>query len=340
MKFKFRMENFIKVNKNILQAKDSKYIATMVMLNQYINRNNECVFSIEKLIKDCGYIPKTGKGKNVEQFKYIIKYLIDNNILEDCNIKDVDNLKTNIAIYCTYSPKFDIKDNKDINFISLPVGLLNKIIFISDRNRCDLIFLMLYFMSFMNKLDKYCYPSIDNIKESTGFSKNKILKLIDILKESNLIYVDNIGLCSRNGEFNTFNNVYALDTCALNSGLMVTRAYAVSQGYKPLNKRQKKLVQQINGIKGVIKREHNKGKDVSKSEEKLKELKNKLNDKCDISIDELNKKIEVLNKECDRLGIDRIEPTDTFDINELIEIKEFLEDSIKRSHKELKELFK
>ena len=48
----------------------------------------------------------------------------------------------------------------------------------------------------------------------------------------------------------------------------------------------------------------------------------------------------MLNKECDRLGVDGIEPTDTFDINELIEIKEFLEDSIKRSHKELKELFK
>lgn len=323
------MDNFIKVNKEILKTKDSKIITSYILLNQYIDRNGRCKFNLEELIEDCGLKPNRGKGRSIEKFKLILQYMCDNKIIS--SIENIKNLNSNSYIKCVYNPTFNKNnDGLDCDFIKFNVEYLNKIMQISDKNRCDLIFLLLYLLSYMNDKKKYCYPTIDKIKDDTGFSKNYIIKLTETLIQINILFVDNIGLCSRNGQINTFSNVYALDNFYLNEGLLSSRAYAKAHGYKILNKYQRKIIQQINGLKGSIKRDKNKGLDVSKQEEKLKELKNKLNDKCKCSIDELNKKIDKLNIKCDELGIDGIEYNGEFDENELLEIVEYLENKINK----------
>ena len=334
--FKINNDNFIKINKNIIKH-DSKYIMLYIYLYFCVDKMNRCKFTLGELIKESGYISKSGKGKSNDIFKNLLLKIHEDGIIDSIDLNNINTIDTTTEILCNYNEIYYSNEN----YINFPINLYKKILNIKSKKKIDYLKFSLYIFSHMGVNITYAYIPFERIQKEINFSKGKLVTIVDEMKKCGLLFSDNIGLYkTKNGTVKYSTNIYSFDKLSMDIGLLQSKEYIHSQGYKPLNKRQKKLVQQINGLKGVIKREKNKGKDVSKSEEKLKELKNKLNDKCDISIDELNKKIEVLNKECDRLGIDGIEPTDTFDINELIEIKEFLEDSIKRSHKELKELFK
>ena len=323
------MDCFVKLNKDILKTKDSKFIMVNILLNQYIDRIGRCKFDLNELITDCGFKVTKGKGKSIDKFKNIIKYLIDNNIMKECSIKNINNININTHIKCIYEPIFDKnKEGNDSNFIKFPIDLLNNILKITTKDRCDTIFILSYLLSFMNDNQRFCYPSLDNIVEVTGLSKPYIKKILEKLKENNLEYVDNIGLCSKNGEFKNFNNVYAFNRHDLEEGLLASKSYAKAQGYIILNKRQKEIAKQINGLKGIIVKLRHEGKDVEEYKEKLKQLKKKIKDECKVSVDDLNKRIDELNDRCDELGIDGVEPSDSFNIDELKYVIKYLKNKI------------
>ncbi len=324
------MDNFIKVDKRIIDLKNSKLILSYILLNQYVDRRNRCKFTLEELITECGFKVNRGKNNSLEHFKDILIYLKNENILNDFKIEcNINKLKSNTHINCTYKPKFNTNDEgEDCNFIKFPVELLDNICKITTKDRCDTIFILSYLLSFMNDIQRFCYPSLDNIVEVTGLSKPYIKKILDKLKNGDLLYIDNIGLCSKNGEFKTFNNVYAFTRRDLEEGLLASKSYAKAQGYIILNKRQKEIVKQINGLKGIVVKLRNKDKDVEEYKEKLKQLKKKIKDECKVNIDDLNKRIDELNDRCDKLGIDGIEPSDSFDIDELKDVVKYLENEI------------
>ena len=56
-------------------------------------------FSLEYLVKSCGYKPRTGKGNSNEQFKKCLLQLVEVGIIEDID-NTVKNCKTNRLIRC------------------------------------------------------------------------------------------------------------------------------------------------------------------------------------------------------------------------------------------------
>ncbi|NFO41129.1 hypothetical protein FDB42_13695 [Clostridium botulinum] len=318
-------KNFIKINTNNLRKEglikdieNDKLLLTRMILNQSINRFGECWFDIETIIEKSNLKAIKGKGKSIEQYKNIIKYLI---VTEELQVNDIniDTLKINTMIKANYVPKFNKNDKgEDTNFFTIEVENFEKIL--QQKNSIKIMYIYSYLLSRINNTTKCCYPKIEDVEDDIKITDKYFTNAIGELNQLGLIYNDNIGQITKNGKHKTANNVYSTSTTYLDSGLNSSRTYWKSEGWTILNKKQSKTILQANAIKSTIKREQAKGKDVNKLENKLKKLEEKLPKIEGKSINDYRKEInDILNKTCDLydknnldIDIDLFEDVDSY----------------------------
>lgn len=173
----------------------------MIMTEIAFTRNilDECRFTLESLIVDLGYTPKTGKGKINEQFKNVLcsleelGYIYDNNI----PMKDVT---ANTFIRCKIKNNTSEDENGCFKvFYRDYIKIINL-----DFNCKKDVLLCVYFY-ILSKMNYKKYN--DNIKfsylsatEDLGITGATLRENVNILLEHKLISMENFNLIKENTE--------------------------------------------------------------------------------------------------------------------------------------------
>lgn len=179
---------------------DYKLINVLEYLYTNTNRKGITMFTLEDIIISNGLKVDTHKGKSVDQFKGMLKFLKENNIITlELNI---DKIKKNDLIKCEYNG-LDINEKGDyINFTILKDSDRETILNYNEE-KIDNIKLLFYF-SYINsriykKLDdedtkpQVAFPSYEQIVKDTGIAESTITKYNNILVKLNIIAIKNAG---------------------------------------------------------------------------------------------------------------------------------------------------
>lgn len=185
----------------IKQINNHKTLLVFDYLYLSTTRHGIINFTLEDIIIECGFKPKTGTNKNNEQFANIISCLCDLDIIKFIGNVDTNNIKFKTMYKCCIS--VDLNSN----YTELHDYEKDKII-AYNKKRIDnvkLLVLYCYLKSRMYKrLDsddinktggkaECCYPTYDRIHKDIGLSQSVVKKYIDILKELKLIDYKNAG---------------------------------------------------------------------------------------------------------------------------------------------------
>lgn len=280
--------NYKKSTDTLIHEYGDKILHILSYLDGGVTRLEDVTFSIENMIVSCGYIPKSGKGNINDQFRSIIIDLVSKGILEVKNNKDISTCKITDFVRCEYIP-FAEKDKLKGFF---PVKHDNYLKIVNDDtklNKLTLLKIYYYILARLNrrKDDKLkdvsatggkaevFWDSFYNICKDLDINDNTLTKYLEYLKELELICYGNIGMVQKNDVQSTANNVYAVDKAELKEGLNQSKLWHEDNGYILLKNKDIKKLSRINGYKGKIVSETNRGKDVTKLENELSKLKNK-----------------------------------------------------------------
>ena len=285
---------FIKLPNNLVWIKNEDSIfknmnnKILMVLSQLVfirNPLGECRFTLESLITDLGYTPRTGKGRINEQFKEILCDLEKLGFIHNSNI-NMQDIKPNSFIKCNIDRKVEVdENNKETKFFQLHYDKFNKIV-VNDRvDKAILLNVFCYINARIKhraKNDKSMSHgmAVGGSPETTyftykqaivdlGISEQALNDCIDVLEEEELIFVDNIGYVEKDGKTKIANNVYAVNEEELTSALNSSRGYYTDNGYKILGKDEELINHRIKGLKGKIKQMKKEGKYTSTLEKKL-----------------------------------------------------------------------
>ncbi|NFH88815.1 hypothetical protein FDA33_01035 [Clostridium botulinum] len=294
-------------------SKDDTYIhiygEKICMILSYldgcVNRYGYCYFTFEQMIKFCGMKVDKHKGKSLDQFKSIIKGLIDNNIITSVTI-DIDKVKsTEMIISKLHIPIQVDKDNKNTSFFTIDrKAFINIVTVENDLNKVTLLKIYYYIVSRIRKRREEAgsievcggksetfYDNYVKICDDLEISEDTFKKYLDCLKQMKLIFSDYIGLVTKNEIKNNANNVYCKEKKYLEYALKESRAWYIDNGYKVLDKKVSTTTRQLSGAESRLKQLKQQGKDTTKLEKKIIELKDIIFDKNTICKADLLKEI-------------------------------------------------
>lgn len=301
-------EYFIKLPNNLIWAYTEGEMSitksmnnkTILVLSNLMFRCNPlgvCYFTLEDLVTDLGYKPKTGKGKINEQIKDIlvqleamdfikeasipipdikfgtfVKCKINNNIPKDEEGGDVEFFKIYYRNYIKLI-NLDIKSDKDI--------LLNSYCYINSRIKHrgkDDRSIGTYSWRNEGKAE-YTYFTYDEAVKDLGVTEATFKENIDILAQNELIAYDNIGLVKKDDKTRMANNVYVIDLEELKPALNDSKFYYKEHDYEILGKKSSEDTKKMIGLNSRINQLNEQGYDTSKLEKKLSKLEKQKREK-------------------------------------------------------------
>lgn len=261
-------------NKPLCRYYDDKIVYILSYLSFNKTLMGESCFSINDMITKVGMIPKTGKGKTIESFRNLLIQLNEDGIITLCS----DNLsRAKDYNTCKLNNLIKQSNGNNVEFFTINVTNYRKIIN-HNEDGIDNVLLLKIFYYITSRIYKSkesdifskarCFfDSYVNICDQLQITENTYQKYIVALKEMELIFYDNIGLIKKGNNFTAIaNNVYALDKENLKFGLKESKEYHLDNDYKLISDKVNGELKRINGLKGKIKSESNKGKDVSNLE--------------------------------------------------------------------------
>lgn len=248
------------------------------------DRMGKSNFSIEDMVLCSGLKVDTHKGKSVDQFRQVLKLMQDKGFLEDVEV-DFLKVKPKDYISCVLNKQIPKDENGDYYwFFELDTELFLKLFYNTKtkNNKINLLNVYCYLFSRMTHYDdsdiclnggaNVCFPNRDTMLEDLGIKSQLLDNCLKELKDLGLIVYDNIGYVQKDKKVKIANNVYSTDITYLKSGLKKSKEFYKNDGWKVLNKKTQKIVRQLNGTKGAIKKLNNEGKDTSKLEKKKERL--------------------------------------------------------------------
>lgn len=189
-----------------LQHKDYKLLSVMDYLYMNTNRRGISMFTLENMIIESGFVPKRGKGKSIEQFKEILKFLQFNKIID--NNLNIDDIGLKDFTTCTYRGIEKNKEGNNICFTMIKDEDKEKILSYKDK-KIDNLKLLFYFCYLSSRMYKrsiggsieccgghaeVCFPSYKTISDDIAISDDTIKQYNDILVGLGVIKIENIGL--------------------------------------------------------------------------------------------------------------------------------------------------
>lgn len=233
------------LNKNLISNLGNKLPYTISYLICATNKFNKCYFSLENLITTSGNSLRTGLNRNNEQFRSIIKELVNYNLLSvDCNMDKV-NLAT--LIKGELLKLYDTNDKgQKINWFSVGIDDYLKILNSKTKlNKITLINLYFYILArIIRRNDKIknititggvaevFWKSQNNICKDLNISKQTLNTYLKHLKKLELIHYGNIGKIKKDKTIMEAPNIYATDEMELKYGLEQSKYYWENQGWK------------------------------------------------------------------------------------------------------------
>lgn len=218
-----REGNFIKIPNNMIVGEETlikkygdKALIVYIYLENHRTLRDNLYISLANCIEECGYTPKSGKGKTNEQFRDILIGFKNEGIIETDT--DLEKVKINDLIQCTMQ-KLNEK------FFTIYDCELDKIIdYDAKEDKLNIlkVFAELECRRYKNEDNvnpetyswyEVAFPSYKQIcLDTLIFSEDSIKKYIDILVELKLIIVGNNGdrVNTITGEVKRDNNTYAL----------------------------------------------------------------------------------------------------------------------------------
>ena len=286
--------NFIMLaNKTLYNhlEKDDTYIKNISDKITYILSYLDCKtdrvgksnFSIEDMVSCSGMKVDTHKGKSVDQFKQVLKLMQDKGFLEDVEV-DFLKVKPKDYISCVLNKKIPIDKDGYYWFFKLDTELFLKLFddTKTKNNKINLLNTYCYLYSRMTHYDdvdiacnggaNVCFPNRDEMLIDLNMKSQLLDNCLKELKDLGLIVYDNIGYVQKGKNTKIANNVYSTNIEYLKSGLKRSKEFYEKDGWKVLNKKTEKIIRQLNGTKGAIKKLQKEGKDTSKLEEKKEKL--------------------------------------------------------------------
>lgn len=288
-------DNFIMINKKVVwndeNRKDTftyeygeKIPYILSYLDSNINRVGQCKFSIEDMVMCSGLKSRTGKGNSNEQFKKILIDLQVKKIIE-CN-KDISLIKASELITCKFNMLLQ-KDSEgnNCNFFTVETEKYINIIESDTKlNKLTLIKIYYYILSRLwNRNDngnyvggraEVFYDNLNSISDDLFIATDTFNEYVKELNRLQLIFIGNIGLVTKDGKTKMANNVYSKEIIELKRGLEISKLYYIDNDYVIIGKKNSSEINKINGLKGKINSEINKGNDITLLEEKLTKLIN------------------------------------------------------------------
>ena len=279
---------------------NNKLLPVIVYLDTHnSNITNECYFSLADIITYCGMKVDIHKGKSVDQFKKILKYLQQIKWLSDFN---VDKLKPTEFVKCKFKMTYkqDEADN-DNEFFKLYYDKYTKIM--NNDSILDKLITLKAYCYILSRIKRnssektledareyknhdgvvveYFYDTYEVINGDLGISKNEVLKKhLDLLVELDLIAYGNIGQVKKKGIEHTANNCYCEDKEELERALDSSRLYYIGEGYTLTGKEVKKTSKTVKGLKGASQTLENKGKDNSHIVKQIEEIEHEEKEKA------------------------------------------------------------
>lgn len=187
------------------KCRDYKLFILMSYLHINTNRFGIAMFSIEDIITECGLKVNNNKGKSCDQIKLLIKFLQDEQLLDD-NF-DISSIKPKQMIKCKYSGIEKNDAGGMIKFTQIDYNAITKIMKYSERN-IDNIRLVYYYGYLSSRMYRrsssegnirkggraeVCYPSYQCITDDTGLVDATIEQYNSILVDLDLIRIGNLG---------------------------------------------------------------------------------------------------------------------------------------------------
>lgn len=305
----------------LIQDLNSKTILVLANLMYRCNPLGECYFTLDNLITECGYAPKTGKGKTNDQFKEILLDLEKLNFISNPSV-ELGELKANTLVKCEINSNVaKNEDGDDEEFFSVFYKDYKKILSIDSKMDKDLMFNIYCYTNsrILHRSDnsindwegreagkaEYTFFTYKHIVKDLKISETTFTENLEVLKENKLIFSDNIGLVAdENGNRRSANNVYCVREEELRPALNDSKYYYENNGYVVLGKKTDEGTKKIIGLSGAIKGMKSAGLDTTKHEKKLAKLEKDKEYKLDTRD---NKKIiEDIKKLRDKIAIEDV----------------------------------
>lgn len=277
--------------KPIIKDMNNKTIIVLSNLMFRCNLLGVCYFTLEDLIIKCGYTPRNGKGRTIEQFKNILLDLETLGFIIDPSVKIIE-IKPNTFIECKISAniikneagedeqffRLFYKDYKKILDIDSKLDkdiMLNIYCYINSRilHRADNDETEKYGIRMSGKAE-YTFFKYDEITRDLDISETTFKEHLEILKENKLVFSDNIGLVEKDGRRKMAGNIYCVRECELKPALNDSKFYYEQEGYRILGKKTDEGTKKIIGLDSRIKQLKEQGYDTTEYEKKLAILEN------------------------------------------------------------------
>lgn len=325
-------EYFIKLPNNLVWTYEegekpiTKYMnnKTMMVLSNLMfrcNWNGICYFTLEDLIIKCGYTPRNGKGRTIEQFKNILIDLEVLGFIVSPSTKIME-IKPNTFIECKINENIiKNEDGEDEQFFRLLYKDYQKILDIDSKLDKDIMLNIYCYINsrILHRADddetekygmrmygkaEYTFFKYDEITRDLDISETTFKEHLEILKENKLIFSDNVGLIERDGRRRMAGNIYCVRECELKPALSDSKFYYESEGYKLLGKKTDEGTKKIIGLDSRIKQLKEQGYDTTKHENKLSILENDRQYKFDTRSEE--KVLEDIKKLMTKLEMNKV----------------------------------
>ena len=225
-------EKKIYIPVNYLEFKDKKTLSILINLFYWKNNDNLVNITLDKIIKDCGYIPQSGEGRTTDKFKLALSYLQEQNIIE-CDI-----IFKNITLKQLVTIKLENYD-KNKKHIVIFYSDYKKIIEDKVKSTMKDNMILLYLMikkgigakNYKNEEIKYKSLTNNTLMKRCEVSKDTLNGCLKELGGLGLICYDNIGYIIKNDKCRKASNVYALTYDNLELGLKASKKYYEDRGY-------------------------------------------------------------------------------------------------------------
>lgn len=225
-------EKKIYVPVDYLNFEDKKIASIIIDLLYWKNTDNLVNITLDKLISDCGYVPKTGKGKTNEKFKNSLIFLQENDIIK-CDI-DLNTIRTKDLL--TIKVKSFERDKSHIAlFYSSYKKIMEDNVKITMKENMLLLYLHIKrgigAKNTFGREIKYKSITNDTLMKKCTISKDTLSGCLKELTGIGLIYYDNIGYVIKNDTVKKASNVYTLEYDNLDIGLKASKKYYKDRGY-------------------------------------------------------------------------------------------------------------
>lgn len=199
---------YVRIDKDWFSEETSyikKYGHTALLINSYLQRGitnrNELYFSIDNIAE---YLHINSKNFKSRQ-----------NIINTINQFNEDGLLKLNKVIDKHNTLIIASNLKQLeNFIILYDFEIDTIVSYKENiDNSKLLTTFLYIKSCINYSDKYCYPSIEKIRNITNINSDKsIIRYINILRDLGLILYRNVGLIKYDKENLKYEkNVYVMN---------------------------------------------------------------------------------------------------------------------------------